>query len=307
MNACRWRKIGRVWDPEVRGIAHTTHSGVPVPVIFDDRVRVLYSARDSDGRSCGAWFDFRPDQPDVILDAANTPNITSGSPGFFDDAGAMPSTAWWQGETLQMLYVGWNLGRSVPFRNAIGLAASTDGGRTFVKYSDGPVMDRSPVDPAFVASPFVLPGSNLRLWYSSCVEWLSTQNGPRHRYHLKFAESADGVHWQREGVIAVDFVDKHEYAMSRPFVVDDGGVYRMWFCSRGDSFRIQYAESRDGRVFTRHPGVALDVSRDGWDSEMTAYPAVFDWEGQRYMLYNGNGYGRSGIGLAVLDDSQTSP
>jgi hypothetical protein len=33
---------------------------------------------------------------------------------------------------------------------------------------------------------------------------------------------------------------------------------------------------------------------------MQAYPFVFDEGGRRYMLYNGDGYGRTGIGLAVL-------
>jgi hypothetical protein len=34
---------------------------------------------------------------------------------------------------------------------------------------------------------------------------------------------------------------------------------------------------------------------------MIEYPFVFDHGGARYMLYNGNGYGRSGVGLAVLE------
>jgi len=46
--------------------------------------------------------------------------------------------------------------------------------------------------------------------------------------------------------------------------------------------------------------VGIDVSASGWDSEMIEYPFVFDHKGERYMLYNGNGYGKTGIGLAVL-------
>ena len=46
----------------------------------------------------------------------------------------------------------------------------------------------------------------------------------------------------------------------------------------------------------------LDVSPSGWDSEMVCYPHVFDHKGKRYMLYNGNGYGRTGFGLAVLEE-----
>ena len=36
-----------------------------------------------------------------------------------------------------------------------------------------------------------------------------------------------------------------------------------------------------------------------WDRVPT--PLVFDHMGRRYMLYNGDGYGRTGIGLAVLE------
>lgn len=299
-----WRKIGRIWDPSTHGLPDTTHATLPIPLALDDRVRVIYSARDREGRSCGAWFDFRPDVPGCVLDAAITPSILPGRPGLFDDAGAMPSTIWRSGETLKLLYVGWNLSQSVPFRNAIGLASSADEGRSFVKRFDGPVLDRSPVDPAFTAAPFVLSGDRLQMWYASCVEWRPTEDGLRHRYHLKYAESHDGIVWDRDGSIAVDFEDEREYAMSRPAVVREQGVYRMWFSTRGDSYRIKYAESTDGRTFRRRPGIALDVSKSGWDSQMTAYPAVFDWHGMRYMLYNGNDYGRTGIGLAVLTDAR---
>jgi hypothetical protein len=31
------------------------------------------------------------------------------------------------------------------------------------------------------------------------------------------------------------------------------------------------------------------------------YPCVFEHRGSKYMLYNGNGYGRTGFGIAVLE------
>ena len=82
----------------------------------------------------------------------------------------------------------------------------------------------------------------------------------------------------------------------------------MWFCSRATrdiaTYRIRYAKSRDGVTWERKPVefVGLDVSSSGWDSEMVCYPHVFDHKGKRYMLYNGNGYGRTGFGLAVLEE-----
>jgi len=34
---------------------------------------------------------------------------------------------------------------------------------------------------------------------------------------------------------------------------------------------------------------------------MVEYPFVFEHNGLRYMLYNGNSYGKTGFGIAVLD------
>ena len=36
---------------------------------------------------------------------------------------------------------------------------------------------------------------------------------------------------------------------------------------------------------------------------MVEYPVVFDFRGARHMLYNGNGYGRTGIGHAEYESA----
>jgi hypothetical protein len=42
-------------------------------------------------------------------------------------------------------------------------------------------------------------------------------------------------------------------------------------------------------------------STDGWDSESVSYPHVFEFNEETYMLYLGNGIGKTGIGIARLD------
>ena len=80
----------------------------------------------------------------------------------------------------------------------------------------------------------------------------------------------------------------------------------MWYSYRpgdGTAYRIAYASSADGVHWQRQLTTAnLPVSASGWDAEMTAYPFVFQHHGHYYMLYNGNGYGRSGFGLAILEN-----
>jgi hypothetical protein len=207
------------------------------------------------------------------------------------------------GSHWYLYYTGWMLGRTVPFYLGVGLAVSEDGGDSFHKVAAAAVLERHRVDPYLCASPCVLiEGSRWRMWYVSGLRWEARPEGPRHYYLIKYAESNDGIAWRRDGRVCIDFATDEEYAIGRPHVVRDGGLYRMWYCVRGASYRIGYAESADGLVWTRRDDAAGIVpSATGWDSEMQAYPMVFRDRGRWLMLYNGNGYGATGFGCATCD------
>jgi hypothetical protein len=230
-----------------------------------------------------------------------------GELGAFDDSGVTMSCLVEHGSTQYLFYTGWMLGKSVPFYLATGLATSDDGGVTFRRVSRAPILERTNADPFLTASPFVLrEGDRWRMWYVSGSAWQTAADGPRHRYHIKYAESADAVTWSRDDCVCIDYASDAEYAFARPYVERDGDAYRMWYAYRGEAYRIGYAESPDGRIWTRrddHRG--LTASGEGWDSEMVEYPWLFEHAGARYMLYNGNDYGRDGIGLAVWEPART--
>jgi hypothetical protein len=227
--------------------------------------------------------------------------LAPGALGAFDESGVTVSCVVERDAALFLYYTGWTLGVTVPFYFYAGLAISRDGGATFDRVSPSPVLERDAGDPFLTASPYVLVEDGCwRMWYVSCVGWEQTAAGPRHRYLVKYAESDDGVCWRRDGRIAIPLEGPDEYAISRPWVIRDTDGYRMWFSSRGDAYRLGYAESADGIEWRRADrGAGLETAADGWDSEMIAYPCVFDRGDERWLLYNGNGYGRSGIGLAT--------
>jgi len=114
------------------------------------------------------------------------------------------------------------------------------------------------------------------------------------------AESRDGVRWERANRVCIDYGSPGEYAIARPWVIRDADRYRMWYSYRDEAYRIGYAESHDGLTWERLDDRAgIDVSVTGWDSDMIEYPAVIRAAGREWMFYNGNGYGRTGIGCAV--------
>ena len=298
----QWRKLGLVFAPDGRVPWMLTHAANPVAEhLADDRFRIYFSSRDAGNRSSVAFVEIDLRDPATILRHADAPVLAPGDPATFDDAGVSIGCMLTVGSRRYLYYMGWHLMTSVPWQNTIGLAISDGLDHPFRRVSTHPVVPISDADPHSLSYPWVhYESGRFRMWYGSSTEW-----GPRTsdmRHVIKYAESSDGIVWEASGRVAIDADEPGEYALSRPCVVKDADRYRMWFCSRGSSYRIRYAESKDGLVWTRKPGWnGLDVSPDGWDSEMIEYPSVFDHRGRRYLLYTGNGYGRTGFGLAVLD------
>ncbi len=299
----RWRKLGRVFAVDGRRPWMLSHASVPIAEpLGNDLFRVYFTSRDDRNRSHTGWFVLDITRPGEVLDLSDEPVLAPGPLGAFDADGAMATWLVRHRERRFLYYIGWNRAVGVPFRNSIGLAIADQPGTTFRRLA-GPVLDRSPFDPYFVASQCVLiEEASWHMWYLSGLDWQG--DPPQCRYNLRYAVSRDGVDWMRTGAVAVDFEHRGEIAIARPSVLRDGDLWRMWFCFRGKTFpyRLGYAESYDAvRWRRRDDDAGLAVSEDGWDSEMICYPFVFDHAGARYMLYNGNGYGRSGIGLAVLE------
>ena len=298
-----WKKLGQVFCPAGEFEWMQSYAAVPIAEnIEGDLFRIYFSARDALNRSHTGFVIIDINKPTEVLHVSESPVLSPGELGGFDDSGAMATWLVKQENSNFLYYAGWNLGVTVPFRNAIGLAVS-DANNNYVRYARGPIVDRSMHEPHFCGSCCVIPDGNVwRMWYLSCTGWSKdSMDKPRHRYHIKYAESKDGIHWDRNGLVSIDYANDGEYAISRPSVIRDADTWKMWFSFRGESYRMGYAESEDGRNWIRHDDiVGIDVSETGWDSDMIEYPFVFDHKDQRYMLYNGNDYGKTGFGIAVL-------
>jgi len=304
-----WKKLGKIFCAEQQSHWMYTHAMIPVAeYLQDDIYRIFFSPRDKDNRGHGAFLDIDLKNPQEILNLSEKPILFPGALGSFDDSGSLLNTLVnVNGEKL-LYYTGINLGVTVKIRNSIGVAKWSGKRQLFEPCFPGPIIDRTRDEPYFVATPEVKYENGIfRAWFAACVRWEKQENGEaKHFYHLKYAESKNGYDWDRKKTVAIDFRDEYEYALASPRIIKDEHCYRMWFCARAtqdvSTYRICYAESVDGVSWERKDKeVGIDVSKDGWDSEMICYPYVFDHHGERYMLYNGNGYGRSGFGLAVLE------
>lgn len=295
-----WERIGHVFRPS-GGLAWAcTHAANPVPeLLADGGLRVYFGARDDRNRTSIGAIMLSPEPGHPVVSVGQSAALGPGPIGTFDDSGTSMGCLVDAGGATYLYYVGWNLGVTVPWRNSIGLAVRPHGTDRFERQGNAPVLDRSAVDPYSLSYPWVLRDGGLwRMWYGSNLSWGAHPTDMTHV--IKYAESTDGIAWTPTGRIAVEPRGDGEFAVSRPCVIRDPDGWRMWFSSRGNGYRIGYAESPDGIRWDRIDGVAgLQPGDADWEDREVAYAAVFDYLGRRHMLYNGNDYGRSGFGLAV--------
>jgi len=307
-----WKKLGLIYFPDGKPEWMQTHAMMPViDILKNDNARIYFSARDNRGRSQGAYIEVDLNDPFRILNVSQEPVLKLGQLGAFDDSGIMPTCIVSNGGEKYLYYNGWTLGKNVPFFSFNGVAVSHDDGKTFVKKSRGPaVLYSNETDPYSTFAPYVMKDHDKwKIWYVSLIKWTEEEGKLKHFYNIRYAESDDGINFNREGVVCIDFKNEFEYAIARPFIIKENGIYKMWYSYREgkniSTYRIGYAESNDGINWKRlDEKINLDVAESGWDSEMIEYSYLYDFKGKRYMLYNGNSYGRTGVGLALLMNNE---
>jgi hypothetical protein len=307
-----WRKQGLIFKPDNQFDWMVSHATLPIANALDDEcLRIYFGTRDKAGRSQTTFLDVLASDPKQILYLHDQPILPLGNLGTFDDNGIMPSWLVNYGQEKYLYYIGWNPQVTVSYRLSIGLAISTDGGTNFKKYSEGPICDRDMDEIYFNTAPCVLIDAGIwRMWYISCTGWQSVNQHPEPAYHVKYAESSDGIHWRKTGHVCIDY-DEFTQAIGRPCVYFDAGIYKMFYSFRSIvsyrtdpelSYRIGYAESTDGLDWIRKDNeVGIARSAAGWDSEMMEYCHIYRNNGNTLLFYNGNGFGKSGFGYAVLE------
>lgn len=304
MNIQRWRTGPPVLQPDPDISWLVSHTGSAAGRIHPDgRVEVLVSGRDDHNRSHigRVWLD--PGDPWQPAKIEHRPVLSPGTTGAFDDCGTSYPCIVDDGDNDWLLYTGWTRSVTVPFHNDLGLARADPTG-TYTRVSRAPILARTDADHLSIGSSHaIIDDGHWRLWYTSWTSWGDATDDAPHHYLIKYAESDDGHHWRRNDLVSIGPAHPDEHSICSPSVLRIDGTYHMWFCSRGDRYRIHHAHSPDGITWTRtREPVAFATDTTGFDDLERAYPCVLRDGNRLLMLYSGNGYGRSGLGVATLDD-----
>jgi len=302
----KWQKMGLIYAPDGTS-AWAKHSALqPTPYLLNENViRIFVGFRDEKGVGRIGFVDVSANDPSQVLEVSERPVLDIGVPGAFDDNGVIPCAIVRHEDKLYLYYAGYQLGSKVRFLAFSGLAISDDGSK-FVRYSKAPILDRTDKELLFRAIHSIMFEDGVwKTWYGAGSEFIQGEGKTLPVYNIRYMESKNGIRFDSEGKICVDIQGDDEYRVGRPYVIKHEGVYKMFYSigTQSKGFRLGYAESRDGIQWSRRDErIGLDVSSSGWDSQMICYPSLIQYKDRVYMFYNGNNYGQTGFGYALLEE-----
>lgn len=315
----KWKKYGNVFDPSQLQPFEwmNEYAQLPSPLVLDEEtVRVYFACRPQRGAdllyvSRSGYVDLERKNLKNIKNISQNPLLELGEVGAFDEFGSMTSSFVRHNGVIYAYYTGWTRMQSVPYTMAVGMAISRDGGTSFEKIGDGPILAPTINEPYLISGPVVkLINGNWHMWYLFGTKWIEHDGKKEPIYKLAHATSSDGINWNRDGTQIIDSLEADECQVSFG-IFEYKGKWHTIFAFRQPtdfrknverSYRLGYASSSDLVNWERDDSaVGIDVSELGWDSEMICYPQVCEIDGKMVLFYCGNDFGRNGFGYAELD------
>lgn len=312
------------WNPVLRPdpgrSAESTCCMNPFAVRVGDEYRLYYAGGDEGGhkRICLATSPI--DDPTrfarhgVVLDL--------GEAGAFDENWCVLPLLHRFGDRWHLYWTGRDSSGHAGLQSfrGIGLAFSDDGIR-FERYSPEPVIVGDQVESfpdnkgiagggTILREPSAKGGVRYRMYYTLAVGTPSGDVRIDQAKHCAVCHSADGIHWDDHRLVMSPRPDisYEDVAVAAPFVWRDGELYRMLYSAIGTRwgyYSLGEAASGDGYEWHRAAGDgSLSLAPtpdipDSWEAQMVEYACVVPENDGLRLLYCGNGYGATGIGMAT--------
>ncbi|MFB4393741.1 MULTISPECIES: hypothetical protein [unclassified Pseudomonas] len=300
-----WKKLGLVFTQDGNTEWRRHSALTPTPLLLSPEIIRIYAGfRDDQGISRIGYVDVDSRDPSRVVGVSERPVLDRGRDGCFDDNGVILGDVVRDGDRLRMYYVGFQLVRRAKFLAFTGLAESTDGGETFQRTSEAPVLDRSIEGNTIRAVHTALYENGIwKIWYAVGDDWQMIDGVPFPKYNIWYAESSDGRSFPAQGTLCVD-VRGDEYRIGRPSVYRTESGYMMFYTKGGTSGKDYFpgvAFSDDGIHWERRDEqLGLVLGEQGFDDRHLCYPRLVTVGERTYCFYNGNNMGAEGFGVAEL-------
>ena len=306
-------KIGFIFKPEVSKNWWKSHAMAPAPILYDDNtIRIYMGCWSSKKISRIGYIDVDINNPKQIKKISDNFILDIGRDGCFDENGVFPGHAFNFGNgKIHLYYTGFQLGQKVRHYNFGGLAISEDGGDTFIRYSEAPIMDRSD-EGLFVRAGQSIEKScdaaGFHVAYSAGSSWHMCNDELRPVYDVFHQFSKDGIELKTRGTKIVACNLDIEHGLGRPQIIKLGEYFYIFYTRRiikDMKYFIGAARSKDCQKWERVDNLFDDVKYGGtgeFDFEMIYFPAAIRTSAHTALIfYSGNYFGAGGLGAIQVN------
>lgn len=285
--------------PETRDSRWSSHMMAPAPYIGADGICYVYFGA-WDANNISSIFRMKYDL-EAFQASEYEFQIEKGLAGTFDENGVFPGAAFEFEGMSYLSYTGFQLGHKIPHYNFAGLCRINIGGE-LARTRDYPILDRTS-EGLFVRSGLTysnLNGTDFSFYAAgSSFEMIAGKMRPN--YDI-FMQKKSPFNLEPSGQQIIER-NADEHGLGRPYVCQFKGKLMLFYTRRKKDFnyRVGMALSDDQGNNWKRSDYLLDGITSllpGIDDEMQYFPAPLIFKDDLFIFYNGNNFGRHGIGVA---------
>ena len=269
-------------------------------VVHDNQVRLYFNSRDIQTRSSIYSIELygeklEPDYKSIVLQHSH------GQEDSYFSHGISVGQIFSMNDEKFLSVMGWKNYVDKHWEGRIGYIPFNAQGN-LTQLEPKPWMDLDNQDSISLSYPALYEHCNSTLiWYGSTLTW-DAGNGEMLHILKEARLSSDGR--VIKGDKKLPYIMGSAQAFSRPAIVQIDENFLLAYSYRGNTtkYRIGFALLDNFNSASHLGGISpFLISKDEWDSEMVEYPSFLSFQEQLFMLYNGNAFGKTGIGIVRLE------
>ena len=297
-----WRIVSRLICPNREDYPWESHASLPTVLkLSDDIVRVFFSPRTKN-KSHVAYFDadlsLINTSKNCIINFSDQSVLAPGQSGDERESGIMPSQAVIVDNQIVLTTCCWLENKLYPYSQKI-YRFNLNSKNLKIEHKEE--LDQKYHTEHYRTNPFNYCDDRFKInsWVSG-IEWVKDMHQFSSVYTIQM-ELFD----KRNKVSSSYQVPLGKFcAICRPIIFKESETnFKLYFSARTNKsdYKIYSSNFYPNKYFSPAELILEPDTGSDWCNEMVEYPFVFDCGINRYMMFCGNNYGATGLGLAVYE------
>ena len=299
----RYSRLGRIFGPDSFASSQSpiTYTSNPVVIQMQNSIfRIYFNSRDSQNRSNVWSVDFDFESLKVIQNSLRVQIEIGINTPKYCRAGISLGSDFSLDNQRYIGFMGWYLPDRAHWMGEIG-RLEIDEAYNLELIDGSPWIGISKEDPISLSYPAIhQTADGLDVWYGSTHTWDAGNGEMLHLLERRRVTHEFGTE-KIAGILPFELGIAQ--AFSRPAILntDWGTLFSYSVRGNTDKYRIAFRSlNATYKSIQFGEPVSFLPSTEEWESEMVEYPYLVTYKGEVYMFYNGNRFGKSGVGLARI-------